>query len=113
MGSSGCLGPLVAKLVAQVRGFATDIRDTETPQNQGDAAESRNSQLLRQPALGHATAASRVQMATGIKTVGSGPATWRNETPRMPVSGSRGGYRKSRWFGGPESLRPRHVSASA
>ena len=51
-GSSWCLGPLVAKLVAEVRGFATEIRDTETPQNPGDAAESRNSRLLRHMALG-------------------------------------------------------------
>ena len=45
--SSRCLGSLVAKLVAQVRGFATDFRNAKTPQNSGDAAELRNSQLLR------------------------------------------------------------------
>src|SRR5262249_34080344 len=67
-----------------VRSFAPEFRDTEIPQNPGDAAESRNSQLLRHMALGRATAVLQVQMALGNRTVGTGPRLPGGPPPRRP-----------------------------
>jgi ABC-2 family transporter len=69
--------PLV-KLSARARHhrespFASEFCDAETLRNPGDVSKSQNLQLLRHMALGHTTAASRVQMALRDTTVGSGP----------------------------------------
>lgn len=67
------LGPLVAKYVAQVRGFASEFRDMETPRNPRVVSKSQNLRLLQRTAFGDASAASIFQMAPGDMTVGCTP----------------------------------------